>query len=294
MSNGWKVWLNPILVKEYRTRMRSWKALLLLTLYVAVIGFGMFAYLYINNRNEYFDPGQSKSMFIALSVLHLVVIGFVAPGLTAGTIAGERERQTLNILLTTHLSPVQIVVSKLVSSLSFLTLLVFSTLPIYVIVFLYGGISPVQLVSVFGYYLMAMVLFGSIGLFCSAWFKRTGVSTVVAYGIVLLILGGTVLLAVVYSDYLNMKYRFADPNHAHVEEFYISALNPAINLISIFVPNELFIGHPAPEGGNPMRPWLYFLVVYMPISVLLIVWSVRLITPVKKQWFRRKQKNQVL
>jgi ABC-type transport system involved in multi-copper enzyme maturation permease subunit len=291
MGKGWKLWHNPILVKEFRTRMRSWKALLLLTAYLAVIGFGTFVYIHFNYRSANFDPGQSKGMFIMMAALHLVVIGFVAPGLTAGTIAGERERQTLNILLTTHLTPTQIVVSKLVSSLSFLALLVFSTLPIYVIVFLYGGISPVQLVSVFGFYLMAMILFGSIGMVCSAWFKRTGVSTVVAYGIMLLIMGGTFLLAIVYQDYMNMKARLVPgPVVGHVEEFYVSALNPVINLVSMFVPQELFLGQHPPDGGLPMRPWLYFLVVYMPLSVLLIAWSVRLITPVKK----RKQKNQVL
>jgi len=67
----------------------------------------------------------------------------VVPGLTSGAISGERERQTLDVLLVTPLSPGEIVVSKLLATSAFITLLVVATLPLYILAFSYGG-SPWQ------------------------------------------------------------------------------------------------------------------------------------------------------
>jgi ABC-2 type transport system permease protein len=274
--------LNPLLVKEFRSRMRTIKTPLILVLYLLAIGGITFAYTYLQHSSmNYFSPNQSKTLFMMLAALQLVLIAFVAPGLTASTISGERERQTLNILLTTHLSPTKIVLSKLAASLSFMALLVFSTLPVYALIFLYGGIAPAQVVEVFAFYLMAMLLFGSIGMFCSAFFKRTGVSTVSAYGLTFTLLGGTLLLVFFLVKYLDMR---ANANVPHPSLFYAAALNPLLNLVSIFEPDAVMIK----SGGNPPIPSsLYFLIVYLPVSALLLWASIRLLEPVKRSRFGR-------
>ena len=74
---------------------------------------------------------------------------FITPGLTAGAISTEREKQTLSILLTTSQSSFQIISGKLLSSIAFLLLLIVAGLPIYSLVFLFGGISPMDFVKVF-------------------------------------------------------------------------------------------------------------------------------------------------
>ncbi|MBL0388793.1 ABC transporter permease [Tumebacillus sp. ITR2] len=284
---------NPVLVKEFRGRMRTMKTPLLLAAYLLIVGGITFGYMYIRYSNQtYYRPGESKDLFLMLAVLQLILIGFVAPGLTAGTISGERERQTLNILLTTHLSPTKIVLAKMVSSLAFIGLLVFSTLPVYAIVFLYGGISPGQMFGVFVMYLVSMLLFGSIGMFCSAWFKRTGVSTVLAYGVSLFMLGGTALLAVFISEYLNMyQYRVYGQHVGYPNLFYLTALNPVLNLISLFEPSAVMMGQNgsvSPQQGIPIQPTLYYSLVYIPVSALLLFFSVRMVAPVKKKLFRRR------
>ena len=247
-------------------------------------------------NRSWFRPGESKTLFIFLAVLQMILVAFVAPGLTAGTISGERERQTLNILLTTHLSPWKIVLSKMTASLSFITLLVFATLPLYAIVFLYGGVSPSQLLTVFGYYLMCMILFGSIGMFCSAWVKRTGVSTVLAYALTFFILGGTALIAVFALEYMHMRdaralIGVAQPSHPEI--FYVSALNPVLNLVGIFEPDYVMMGQGRnPATGvqtTPMATWLYFMIVYMPLSAILIISAVRMLMPVKRPLFGRSK-----
>ena len=290
---------NPILVMEFRGRMRTVKTPVMLLLYLLVIGALIFGFIYMSSYNRSsFRPGQSKELFMFVAVLQLILVGFVAPGLTAGTISGERERQTLSILLTTHLSPWKIVLSKMTASLSFISLLVFSTLPLYAVVFLYGGISPKQLVTVFGYYVICMFLFGSIGMFCSAWFKRTGVSTVLAYALTFFILGGTALFAVFFQEYLRMmdarQYQgMAMPPHPEI--FYIAALNPVMNLISLFEPQVVMLGQGYGSNGTPttpMPPLLYFVIVYVPVSLLLIYSAVRMLMPVQTPMFGRGNKKQ--
>jgi ABC-type transport system involved in multi-copper enzyme maturation permease subunit len=288
--------MNPVLVKEFRGRMRSVKMPILLAAYLLVVGGIIFGYMYMRYANQvFFRPGESKELFMMLAVLQLILIGFVAPGLTAGTISGERERQTLNILLTTHLSPAKIVLSKLTSSLAFSLLLVFATLPVYAIVFLYGGISPKQLAGVFAMYVMSMLLFGSVGMFCSAWFKRTGVSTVVAYGVTILLLGGTALVTVFVMEYIQMHaYRNGGTSGSHPEIFFLAALNPVLNLISLFEPTAVMLGQSgpvSPQQALPLQPTLYFGLVYIPVSALLLFLSVRMVSPVKKKLFRRPAKR---
>ena len=88
-------------------------------------------------------------MFAVLTILQMALVLFITPSLTAGAISSEREKQTLNILLTTTQSSTQIVVGKLLSSVAFLVLMLVAGLPLYSLVFLFGGVSPSQLISIF-------------------------------------------------------------------------------------------------------------------------------------------------
>src|SRR5205085_1967042 len=64
-----------------------------------------------------------RSIYHWLLFVMLALICFIVPGLTAGAIAGERERQTLIPLQITLLSPRSIVFGKLLASLAFVVLL---------------------------------------------------------------------------------------------------------------------------------------------------------------------------
>ena len=58
-------------------------------------------------------------MFAVLTILQMALVLFITPSLTAGAISSEREKQTLNILLTTTQSSTQIIIGKLFSSVAF-------------------------------------------------------------------------------------------------------------------------------------------------------------------------------
>lgn len=266
--------INPVLNKEFRLRMRSFRSPLTVMIYVAVLSLLAFGFIYAVSGNSRggFNISQSRSLFYFLSGAQLVLVAFMTPGLTAGVISGEREKQTLNILLTTQQSSMAIVLGKLVSSLSFMVLLVFATLPVYSIVFLYGGISPVQLVSVFMFYLLVMFVMGSFGVFFSSIFKKTMISVIVTYGMVMLMFGGTGIIAIFMQMILM--------GSGSLSIGMILGLNPMATLIAIFNPDfsDQIFGY-----GSRLQLWHVFVPVYTVISVLLLWFSARFLRPVYRR-----------
>lgn len=272
--------LNPVLLKELKQRFRNGKASWLLGLYLLVLGGFVLGFTYLNYRHSpgLFQPDRSRELFIALSVAQLILLAFVTPGLTAGVISGERERQTLNVLLTTRLTTRQIIWSKLVSSCAYVILLLVATLPLYSIVFIYGGISPAQVLGVFGYYLVTMFLFGSIGVLCSSLIRRTGASTVAAYGTAFILSAGTGFLALFIHelDRFNRQEAWTPGFAAGVVQF-LQDINPVFVLVRIMGLSGI---EPTVNLGLPY--WGIYTLFYLAGGVLLLVWSARLIAPVNK------------
>lgn len=170
---------NPILVKELRERFRSKKTVWILAIYLIVMGGIPLGFLLMDPIKAE-SLGENRNLFLISASIHYAMICFVAPALTAGAISGERERQTLHILLTTQLSPRTIVLSKLITSLAFASLLLLASMPLYSLVMLYGSVSPEQMLKLVLFLAVNVLFLGSLGLFCSTWIKRTSVSTITA------------------------------------------------------------------------------------------------------------------
>jgi ABC-type transport system involved in multi-copper enzyme maturation permease subunit len=278
---------NPLIVKEMRERFRARKTVWILGLYLFVMGAILLGFMYMEQMDQVIVPvpGENRTLFIITAALQYGLLCFIAPALSAGAISGERERQTLHVLLTTQLSPRRIVLSKLITSLSFIFLLVVASLPLYSFVFLYGGISPKQLLTLVLFFSVNILFLGSLGLFCSTWIKRTGVSTITAYGLAFVFVIGTGLLFVFIGEMLQklhpMQYAYGEVWNL-IGLQILAALNPVIVMFHILGENL----------GQPIRffmsPALFFSLSYIIVSVILVVWSAYLLTPVRRSWPRWK------
>ncbi len=199
--------INPVLNKELRDRVRTWRSPLLITIYILVLaGIGGFVF-YTQTRYNYGGTQALRlglTIFGFLSAAQLILIAFLTPGMTASIISGERERQTWPLLLVTRLSPLSIATGKLLSAISYIVLLVLVSLPVYSTVFLFGVVSMRDLLLVVLISLVTTVTIASIGLFCSALFKRTITAIVISYLLTFFLLGGTLILAVLIQN-LNME-----------------------------------------------------------------------------------------
>lgn len=187
---------NPIFESSTKRRMRSFRAPLLLTLYgvfLAVVSAN--ALLVLQNQSiSVSNLRAGIETHIYLSVMQFMLIVLVAPALTAGSIAGERERQTLDLLLCSRTGPFRIVTGKLLSSLCFISLLVVSSLPMMAVMLFFGGITFGDMAMIVLFLIVSAFAACSVGIFCSAAFKRTVTATVVAYLIIFAIGAGTLLL----------------------------------------------------------------------------------------------------
>src|SRR5713226_4971181 len=97
---------------------------------------------------------------------------------TAGAISGERERQTIDLLFVTRIPPFSIIWGKLLASMSFVVLLLLLSVPIFSLVFLFGGIELDQVLYSFLVTIVAAFALGLIGIAFSTWLRRTLAATV--------------------------------------------------------------------------------------------------------------------
>lgn len=201
--------VNPVLAKELRDRVRTWRSPLLITLYILVLG-GIGGFYYYLQTRYSFGGTQALRLglmiFGILAVMQLVLIAFLTPGMTASIISGERERQTWPLLLVTRLSPLSIVTGKLLSAISYIVLLVIVSMPIYSTVFLFGAVAMRDLLLVVLISLATTVTIASIGLFCSALFKRTITAIVISYFLTFFLFGGTLISAALIQNLTMEKW----------------------------------------------------------------------------------------
>ena len=62
-----------------------------------------------------------------VTAIEFILLMFIVPAVTAASISGERERQTLDLMLTTQMTAAQIVTGKLMGALSSLFVLILSS-----------------------------------------------------------------------------------------------------------------------------------------------------------------------
>ena len=187
-----------VLAKELRTRMRGWRTPAVLICYLIALGAVCYIVLQTSLSGNSFNSNQAArtgaNLFTALAILQMVLIVFIAPATTSATISGERQRQTLDLLLVTRLSSLGIILGKLTAALSFDLLLIICSLPIFSLVFLFGGVGPSQVAEIFVLFVTTVLCFGSIGILVSGLARRANTATIVTYIVVLLATLGLALV----------------------------------------------------------------------------------------------------
>jgi ABC-type transport system involved in multi-copper enzyme maturation permease subunit len=196
-------WDNPVLVKEFRTRMRGARAywvllvyVLLLTLVVGSTYLTWYVQTSTGGVSHQAASRTGRTLFQLLFAFQAGLVALITPAITAGAVTIEREQQTYQMLATCGLKPRHIIWGKLMAAVAFVALLLTSSLPLVSLSFLLGGVSPGE---VFGTYLslaLSAFVFGTIGILCSASIRTTAAATVATYASVILLFVVTVIFGV--------------------------------------------------------------------------------------------------
>jgi ABC-2 type transport system permease protein len=320
--------IKTIMVKELRSRMRGRRAFIVLTVYLGVLAlltYGTYVVVGPSARDMavggggFFGANASavigQSIFIVLSVFQMILVCFITPGFTASQISLEREKQTLDLLISTPLRPAAIVVGKLAAALAFVVLMILSAIPISAIVLMYGGASVDDIFRQQLVLLVAALFVGSIGLFYSALLKRTQPATVLTYITVLFLTIGTQLLFIFWSVVINEDNAgFRAPDRAPEQLMYA---NPAVAMLDVIAmteatggvailldqlrtdplnPDIMNAGPAVDNFGRPINAptggywWPRISITFTVLSVLLTLAATRFVIPAGMRFaFRRRR-----
>ena len=193
---------NPILVKEIRTRMRGNRAFLLVTAHLlfqsSLVGL---IYLIFRTSFSSFRSYEdqylfSKLIFGVLVIFDLVMITFIAPALSAGSFSLEKERHTYDLLRVTVLSEKALVYGKFASTLSFIFLLLLTSIPMLSPAFMISGVLVIEILTSIAVLSVGALAFSAIGLFFSSVINRTLLANVLTYACAVFMMFGIPLLLV--------------------------------------------------------------------------------------------------
>lgn len=175
---------NPIFIKERRIGFREKKLTMALIGWVLFMSFFtlmiFLSYLPTNHSSEKLAEA-GHNVFEAMFWLQLLSLGVLIPSLTTSSISSERERNTLETLLLSPISPQEIVAGKLGFAACFIFLALSLTLPVQAIVFFFGGVSLANFLGSEFTLIICCFLASTLGLLASASESRSSNATTRTY-----------------------------------------------------------------------------------------------------------------
>jgi len=230
MSRVAAAFWNPIVAKEYRSRMRTWRSPLVMMIYILLVaGLGYLVFSAIAYSIGYGGGGGNygQSLFMVLVLFQMLLLTFITPALTAGAISGERERQTIDLLFVTRIPPFSIIWGKALASMSFVILLLLLSVPIFSLVFLFGGIEVDQVLYTFLVTIVTALTLGLMGIAFSTMLRRSLAATVASYVAAFVLLFGTLGFGLLFPTDVNPNAKKAPAPPA------VTYLSPIIPLYTI-------------------------------------------------------------
>jgi ABC-type transport system involved in multi-copper enzyme maturation permease subunit len=188
-SGSTSLWLNPVMVKEFRCRRFGRSHWMLRLIGTCAILSVALSYVALTGALGW----GIEVVGTGLVLLQIALLVLFAPSLAAGLVSAERESGSWQLLRMTPLSPVKILTGKLLSVLFPLILLLCATLPGYAIIM---TIKP-ELVHQVERVVLCLALTAAYTVLISAavstLFRSTALATTVSY-LVLLAVGVLPLL----------------------------------------------------------------------------------------------------
>ena len=146
-------------------------------------------------------PAFAESFFAVFMVVQFAAVWLLTPGYTAGAVAEEKDRKTLEFLLATDLRNREIVLSKLASRLANLTLLILTGLPMLSLLQLLGGVDPNLVLAGFAATGLTMLSLAALSILSSVLLRKPRDAIVVTYlgAVAYLVLAGVMELVVMLN-----------------------------------------------------------------------------------------------
>jgi ABC-type transport system involved in multi-copper enzyme maturation permease subunit len=151
---------------------------------------------------SYSHLGMGADVFRQVLICLFVGIYALLPAMMCGAIAGEKERQTLPLLLLTGLTPREILWEKYLSRLVPMLSLMLLSMPLLAIAYSLGGVSPGRLLSGIVALIVSCAQVGALSIMFSAWCNSTITAFISFYTLGALMLAGCACICAVPAGFL--------------------------------------------------------------------------------------------
>lgn len=294
---------NPVYKREMAVRARSPRIPVLIMLFNGILAAAALLNMYssivqvrISNTIRYESFLQ---LYAFVATLEFLLLMFIMPALTSASISGERERHTLELMFTTRLRAADIVAGKLMSALSQLLVMAFSSFPVLLLTFVYGSMNLKDLALLMFCFVTVALFCGSLGIFASALMRRSTFSNVVTYGTLLAAVAGTYLfnqflLNVSQMEVNSMVLQAGEVRPAPSSGWaaYLLLLNPAATFAELLESQvsggggqftvRYFLG--AASGNFITEYWVFVsAAIQLALSAVLLRGAVWFLEPVRRK-----------
>lgn len=177
-------------MREIRVLLRSYRAFLYLLLFLGallvVVQLNWSAFM------EYWRPELdiargARTFFYSLASGHLFLILLITPFLLAPSIVEEREKKTIDLLVSSPISIVHLILAKLISPLLYIFLLLTAAIPVLALCLLGGGLGLSDIGYTYVIFLTTAVVYSCLGLLCSTLRPRVYEVYLVAAGLAIVL-----------------------------------------------------------------------------------------------------------
>ncbi|MFM8642075.1 MAG: ABC transporter permease subunit [Phycisphaerales bacterium] len=280
---------NPIILRIVANGSRRTRHLWIRTSFLAVLMVALLFGMVGQNASLRDLAQRGATAFTALSFVQVTLICVLTPLFMAGAIAQESNPRTWEILLTTPLNRVQIVLGNLFGRLFFVVALLVAALPLMISTQFFGGVPPTAVWGSFMISACTALFVGSVAVTLSITRSAGKRSVFVFYSTVVLYLFAT------WAADRALRAPLGAGSLAETTTA-VTPVNPFLALESLLMPST-YVPPAAIEGGWLASQWLghpartygvltVLLSLVMIAASALVVRSMGMRT-VKTPWWRR-------
>lgn len=254
MKDSWK---NPLVVKQLREEMRSRKIFFLVPVYIAILS--CIALVAVgSSTSSTFNPvtlsSNAKVTLFSFIIAVSILLGLIALILGAASFTTERERATFELLELTPLSYIQLVLGKFLHSFIIISLILFSSLPVFSTLFFMGGLTYLDLFLPILY----LVLFFAVVILAAICISISANRTII--GIILSLLVG-------FVAYISLAI-LGSSAYREPADIGFAVLSPWL-----VIWRQIFSPVPLKIAGVDVPVWIAYILLYVLLGLLLVSWG---------------------
>ncbi len=261
--------MNPVFRKDILSLLRLKRVVAIYLLYIFLLG-ALLLVTWPQGGLLSLSARSEDDLLLGLMLGQTVVLILAVPGVAAASLTTERETNTFEMIYASRMSPLEIVLGKLMSAIGFPILLMIAGLPFVGLLAFRGAVNTDILLWSYLILIVTAALLSVLSLTISSLCSHTDGALIVAYLTVLVVCGGALVPAAILLDQLG------GPAAAAVHD--LRAVSPIAAMLSLLRPRMPGDFNGVKKGNFPSHE-IYLLFVGLTILVCTIILVVRLRRP---------------